>query len=156
MPEDRSESRLEELLDELVEDELRVATPPVLYYGNVEEFVSDRLVHLFSRAPESGLVWCPEWYRHAEALMRLDSIWRAWEHLRHDPATGISNWLLHHADPHMGVLMDPVAGPFAQCTNGVHGVTPPPLPHEPAPPGLFTDARGEWWASGTPLGLSDD
>lgn len=155
MPEGSSESRLDELLDELVEDELRVAKPPVLFYGNVEEFVTDRLVHLFARSPESGLMWCPEWYRHAEALSRLDAVWRAWENLRLDPATGISNWWLHHADPHMRVLMDPVTGPFARCTNGVHGDALPPLPHVEPPPGLFTDQRGEPF-SRTPLGLRDD
>ena len=155
MPEGPSESRLDELLDELVDDELRVAQPPVLFYGDVEEFVRDRLVHVYPRSPESGLVWCPQWYRHVEALMRLDSVWRAWEHLRHDPATGMSNWLLHHADPHMRVLMDPVAGPFAHCANGEH-VGLPPLTHDAPPPGLFSDARDDWWASGTPLGLPDD
>lgn len=155
MPEGRSESRLDELLDELVEDELRTAQPPVLFYGSVEEFVRERLVHLFSRSPESGLVWCPQWWRHAEALVRLDSVWRAWEHLRLDPATGMSNWMLHHADPHMRVLMDPVAGPFAQCKNGVHE-DPQPLPHHASPPELFLDSRDGWWASGTPLGLPDD
>lgn len=155
MPEGSSESRLDELLDELVEDELRNAQPPVLFYGSVEEFVRDRLVHLFARSPESGLAWCSQWWRHAEALVRLDSMWRAWEHLRHDPATGMSNWWLHHADPHMRVLMDPVTGPFAHCTNGVHDGLPP-LPHDAPPPSLFSDARGDWWASGTPLVLPED
>lgn len=155
MPEGPSESRLGELLDELVEDELRTAQPPVLYYGNVEEFVRERVVYLFPRAPESGLAWCSQWWRHAEALARLDSMWRAWEHLRHDPGTGMSNWLLHHADPHLRVLMDPVAGPFALCKNGVHEGLPP-LPHDAPPPDLFLDARDGWWASGTPLGLPDD
>ncbi|MER7609125.1 DUF4913 domain-containing protein [Nocardioides sp. NPDC127503] len=155
MPEGPSEDRLDKLLDEIIEDEIQKEKSPDLYYGNVEEFVKDRLVHLFARSPESGLVWCPEWYRHAEALSRLDAIWRAWENLRLDPATGISNWWLHHVDPNMRVLMDPVAGPFARCTNWVHGDTLAPLPHVDAPPGLFTDARGEWF-SGTPLGLPDD
>jgi len=155
MPEGPSEDRLDELLDEIIGDELQKEKSPDLFYGNAEEFVSDRLVHLFARSSESGLVWCPQWWRHAEALSRLDAIWRAWENLRLDPATGISNWWLHHADPHMRVLMDPVAGPFARCTSEAHSDVLPQLPHEEPPPGLFTDQRGEPF-SGTPLGLRVD
>ena len=155
MPEGPSEDRLDKLLDEIIEDEIQKEKSPDLFYGNVEEFVKDRFVYLFARSPESGLAWCSEWYRHAEALSRLDAIWRAWEHLRLDPATGMSNWWLHHVDPHMRVLMDPVAGPFTQCTNGVHNENPPPLPVQEPPAGLFFDQRAEP-LSGTPLGLQDD
>ena len=45
--------------------------------------------------------WCPEWWRHAEAPSRLEALWRAWEHLRLDPATGMSVWFRDHADHHM-------------------------------------------------------
>ncbi|RSM73304.1 hypothetical protein DL991_31650 [Amycolatopsis sp. WAC 01375] len=30
----------------------------------------------------------------------------------------MSNWWLHHVDPHVRALMDPVTGPFAQCVDG--------------------------------------
>lgn len=155
MPEGPSVDRLGGLLDEIIGEEVQKAKSPDLFYRNAAEFVQDRLVYLFARSPESGLVWCPEWYRHAEALSRLDAVWRAWENLRLDPATGISNWWLHHADPHMRVLMDPVAGPFARCTNEAHSDALPPLRHQEPPPGLFTDQRGESFY-GTPLGLRDD
>lgn len=36
----------------------------------------------------------------------MEAIWRAWEHLRLEPALGVSTWSLNHADPHMRVLMD--------------------------------------------------
>lgn len=36
----------------------------------------------------------------------MEAIWRAWEHLRLEPALGVSTWWLNHADPHMRLLMD--------------------------------------------------
>jgi hypothetical protein len=54
----------------------------------------------------AAFAWRPERYKHSEALIRMEPIWRAWEHLRLEPALGISTWWLNHADPHMRVLMD--------------------------------------------------
>ena len=53
----------------------------------------------------NALTWCPERWRHAEAIARLEAPWRAWEHLRLDPALGMSVWLRDHADHHMVVLL---------------------------------------------------
>ena len=53
----------------------------------------------------NALTWCPERWRHAEAIARLEAPWRAWEHLRLDPALGMSVWLRDHADHHMAVLL---------------------------------------------------
>jgi hypothetical protein len=35
-------------------------------------------------------LWCPEWYKHPEALARVEYLWRAGEHLCWEPATGLS------------------------------------------------------------------
>lgn len=124
-------------------DEESVGRPAELFYPNVGEFVTDRLVHFIPRpTPGSGLVWCPSWFRHAQALSRLDSVWRAWENLRFDPALGMANWWNHYLDPTMRALMDPVAGPFARCVDGHrdHEL----LPVEPAPEQLFDDQRDKW------------
>jgi hypothetical protein len=111
-----------------------------LFYPHVAAFVQDRLVHLYIRRLGQSYVWCPEWFRHAEALSRLDAIWRAWEHLRLDPATGMSVWWRDHADPHMMALLSP-DGPFASC-RGQHTEYPtPPLPVVDPPEGLFFDQR---------------
>jgi hypothetical protein len=110
-----------------------------LFYPHVAAFVQDRLVYLYSRRLGQQFVWCPEWFRHAEALSRLDAIWRAWEQLRLEPA-GISVWWRDHADPQMSALLDP-DGPFAAC-RGQHSEYPvPPLPVEEPPAGLFFDQR---------------
>ena len=75
-----------------------------------------------------------EWWRHDEAVARLDALWRAWEHLRLDPATGLSVWFRDHADHHMTILLD-ADGPFKGC-DGTHSQRPlEPLPPRPPPPG---------------------
>lgn len=83
------------------------------YYANLDEFVRLYLREAYAR-PINGRtrVWAAEWWKYPEAVIRLDALWRAWEHLRLDPSTGMSVWVRDHADHHMAVLMDP-DGPFA-------------------------------------------
>lgn len=116
--------------------------PAELVYPTVEAFVREQLAPMYRRAVDDGtLTWCPEWWRHAEAISRLEALWRAWEHLRLDAATGMSVWFRDHADPHMAVLLD-VDGPFKRCSpSRGHGGELEPLPVEPAPEGLFTPER---------------
>ncbi|MCX5079431.1 DUF4913 domain-containing protein [Streptomyces sp. NPDC001939] len=126
----------DESLEDIRMDEESATRPAELYYPNVAEFVADRFIYFVPRpTPESGRVWCPSWFRHAQALSRLDSMWRAWETLRWDGALGMSNWWLHHVDPHLSALLDPVTGPFAGCADGHR--TSEPLPIEQVPDGLF-------------------
>jgi hypothetical protein len=66
------------------------------------------------------LVWCASWWAHPEAVARLTALWRAWEALRLEPATGMSNWWTLHFDPHMRVVLDAERGPFASYTRGQH------------------------------------
>lgn len=84
------------------------------------------------------LAWCPDWWKHGEAVARLNLLWRAFEYLRHDAVLGLSNWWLHHVDPHLAVLMDPRTGPFALCSGPEgHSTELGPLPGNPVPEGLF-------------------
>lgn len=134
-------------------DELNAARMGELFYPNVVEFVTDRFRHLVPLSdPSSGRVWCPSWFTHAQALSRLDSVWRAWEYLRHDGALGMSNWWAHHADPATHALMDPVTGFFARCANGHQ--RDEPLPVDEVPEGLFEDQRKKWLQSNNPFDLS--
>ncbi|WP_328643933.1 DUF4913 domain-containing protein [Streptomyces canus] len=113
--------------------------PPPLVFKTVEEFVTEYLAPTIRRKLNGQTrTWCPEWWRHEEALQRLGAIWRAWENLRQDPALGLSTWFLHHCDPHMNVLLDP-DGPFAGCTvKDGHTKRPyPPLPTVKADPALW-------------------
>lgn len=136
-----------------VSDDAEAAAPigagedaaPELYYGSVDEFVREYLCVVYRR-PINGnqLVWAADWWRYTEAVVRLEALWRSWEHLRLDPATGMSVWLRDHADHHMAVLMDP-RGPFAGApvTDEKNRVSKgKPLPYEPPPEGMFPDVRG--------------
>ncbi|MFP5368913.1 MAG: DUF4913 domain-containing protein, partial [Actinomycetes bacterium] len=64
---------------------------PELVYSNAVEFFADLLAQSYVREVNEGAAsaWCPEWYKHPEALIRMEAIWRAWEHLRLEPALGV-------------------------------------------------------------------
>ena len=111
--------------------------PPELYYPDLVAFVSQQLIPMYRR-PLGGqaVTWCPEWWRHAEAIARLDALWRAWEHLRLDAATGASVWFRDHADHHMAVLLS-ADGPFKGCKPDGHAERLPPFPLTDPPDGLF-------------------
>ncbi|WP_433656053.1 DUF4913 domain-containing protein [Nocardia sp. CA-128927] len=112
-----------------------------MIYANVVEFVENYLSLVYRRQVTdlSDTVWCPEWFQHAEAVARLDAMWRAWEHFRLDGSTGLSVWFLDHADPHMAKLFDP-KGPFKYCSvrNG-HKDMLSPLPLKSPQHGMFGD-----------------
>lgn len=115
---------------------------PPLYYGTVDEFVREFITPVFRRnvgeETRADYRWSARWWESAEAVTRLEAIWRAWEHLRLDPATGASVWLRDHADHHLGVLMSPT-GPF--CRSKDTAEPGEPLPYERPPEGLFIDVR---------------
>ena len=119
------------------------ATPaPELIYGSTDEFVREKLIHIYARkvGPQNDGVfrWAADWWRYPEAVSRLESLWRAWESLRLDGATGMSSWWRDHADHHMPMLMS-VDGPFAFATS--RNSPGDPLPYEPPPDGYFPDVR---------------
>ncbi len=111
--------------------------PPGLYYLTVAEWVGEWLFPVYRRSVLGHeRVWCPQWWKHAEAVARLESLWRAWESLRQDAATGLSSWFREHADHHMTILLD-ADGPFKGC-DGRHSDRPlDQLPHDPPPDGMF-------------------
>ncbi|MFD0360006.1 DUF4913 domain-containing protein [Nocardia sp. GCM10030253] len=109
-------------------------TPSV--YRSVPEFVENYLSLIYRRDIDIH-AWCPEWWQHAEAVARLDALWRTWEYYRLNAHTGLSVWLLDHADAQMSVLLSP-DGPFSGCSvrNG-HSAKIPPLPLKAPFPQLF-------------------
>lgn len=111
-----------------------------LVYQSAEEFLHEHLLPLYNRIidPRNGK-WCRQWFLHPEAVSRVEALWRAWEHFRLDPATGMSVWWRDHADPHMAVLLSQ-KGPFHPCNNGRHH-TPEPFECDYAPEGWFPKAR---------------
>lgn len=115
---------------------------PELVYSTAVEFFADLLAQSYIREVNEGaaFAWCPEWYKHPEALIRMEAMWRAWEHLRLEPALGVSTWWLNHADPHMRVLLDK-EGPFKKCAYDGHKSPRTPglaaLPHIEPEAGIF-------------------
>ena len=110
-----------------------------LAYESVEDWVSRYLLVMYRRAVSgTGTTWCPQWWRHPEAVVRLEALWRAWEYLRKDPSTGMSVWLRDHCDPHMTQLLS-ADGPLKGCKPRQHTRHPnQPLPGDHAPAGWFT------------------
>jgi hypothetical protein len=119
------------------------AEEPELYFGSVDEFVREYLRNVYKR-PINGRsrVWAARWWEYDEAVIRLEALWRSWEFLRRDPATGMSVWWRDHADHHMPALFDP-DGPFAGVPDADENLTSrgEPLPYVAPPPGLFLDVR---------------
>ena len=115
------------------------AEEPALYYRSVDEFVREYLRFVYRRRIDGRTrCWAAEWWRYDEAVIRLEALWRAWEHLRQDPALGMSVWWRDHADHHMPALMDP-DGPFGDVTEGAENTCKrgEPLPYVAPPTGLF-------------------
>jgi hypothetical protein len=119
-----------------------LSTAPPLVYGSVDEFVREYLREVYRRKIDGrSAYWAAEWWRYDEAVCRLEALWRAWEHLRHDPATGMSVWWRDHADHHMAILMSE-AGPFGHLED-TNDKDDRRLPYTPPPAELFPDVRPE-------------
>ncbi|MDE9366558.1 DUF4913 domain-containing protein [Luteipulveratus sp. YIM 133132] len=128
-------------MTDFAQDWTDVPEEPRLHFPTLPDFV-EWVATVYRRPVEhgSGLAWCPRWWCHAEAVSRLDALWRAFESLRLDPALGMASWWRDHADYQLAALTDG-DGPFKGCgvTRG-HAARPlPPLPLEPAPAGLFDE-----------------
>jgi hypothetical protein len=89
-------------------------------FATLEEWVETYLLNVYRRSVDgTAMTWCPEWWRHPEAYLRLDALWRAWEYLRQQPGTGMAVWMRDYADPHMQVLLSE-SGPFKGCEPTRH------------------------------------
>lgn len=125
------------------------STPVEPCYPDVEAWVTQWLSPLLRRNTNTKrggveLAWCVHWWAHAEAIDRLESMWRAWEAARasEDPGA-VAHWWLTIADPMLAVLLDADIGPFSGCRRDGHQELPE-LPVEAAPPG--------WWGRPAEVG----
>ncbi len=115
---------------------LEDAVGGVAVFATLQEWVEKWLLNVYRRSVDGhAMTWCREWWRHPEAYLRLDALWRAWEYLRKQPATGMAVWLRDYCDPHMAVLLSE-SGPFKGCEPERHS------PYELAP--LPTLAPPAW------------
>jgi hypothetical protein len=122
--------------------ESEAAGEGVCYYGSLGEFAS-WLLEVYRRSTRGqARVWCPQWWKHPEAVARMDALWRSFEQLRQDPGTGMSVFWRDHVDHHMSVLLD-ADGPFKGCEEH-HSEHPlGPIAQDEPPAVLFErDERG--------------
>lgn len=64
------------------------APEPTLYYGSVDEFLREYLRNVYRRKIDGKTrVWAARWWEYDEAVIRIEALWRSWEHLRQDPTT---------------------------------------------------------------------
>jgi len=117
------------------------APDPPQMFSSLEAWISTYLAPIITVELGPGMRWCPQWWRHPEAVSRLEALWRAWEHMRiaADP-TSMSLWWREHADHHLEILLEGTRTPFKQCSaEPGHGHRDDlrPLPVQPAPQGWF-------------------
>lgn len=93
--------------------------PVTPFYGSLLEFVIEGFAPVYCRATTPTVRWCATWWDHAEAIYRLEALWRTWELYRLEPRLGIASWLRDYLDPQLVALTSPT-GPFAQCTDDRH------------------------------------
>lgn len=117
----------------------------VLAFPNADAWVRGWLLQTWRRADAR---WCEKWWLHAEALSRIEAIWRAWEHLRNDGALGPSIWWRDHGDYHLAILTAP-NGPFRLCQHDKHvhkqmPMLPAKVRHTAADPEPHIRNRPHW------------
>ena len=92
---------------------------PEPVYASVQDWVSGHFLPVYRRPLGGEFRWCAQWWRHAEAIIRLTALWQSWEAMRLQPGTGTANWLRDHLDHQLPVLAGR-AGSFAQCSPDEH------------------------------------
>ncbi|MBS2993348.1 DUF4913 domain-containing protein [Rhodococcus erythropolis] len=127
-----------------IPEEAEPEPEPQMVFGSAEEFMRDWLAPTYRRqvTDTPSRAWCPQWWKHEEAVNRVEALWRAWEYLRLDAKTGMSVWWRDHADHHMEKLFAG-DGPFKGCSvdRGHKALSVDPLPTDKAPDALFPDQR---------------
>jgi hypothetical protein len=106
----------------------------ITVYPDLDTWVRDFLSQTVRRRLGGTLSWCSHWYRHAEAVSRLNAMWQEWERSVVDDT--MSNWWLYHCDPHLNVLMSKNFGPFMACKPDEHRALDP-LPLAESDPSLW-------------------
>jgi hypothetical protein len=120
-------AELTEVATAMSADMTSAPTSLELQYKTLDDWVRGYFLPTFSRPIGGEIRWCDEWREHAEAITRLEALWRSWEHLRLEPALGMATWLTNHLDPQLAAIHSR-SGTFAQCQPERHA------PSDVAPP----------------------
>jgi hypothetical protein len=70
---------------------------------------------------EKRPAWCPEWWKHPEAVERLFALWtaRTQAYANDDDLAAVSSWWVYHWDHHAPILFDSRTGPFRNCDKAL-------------------------------------
>lgn len=79
-------------------------------------WVHQCITGIIARPLRGELMWCPRWWEHPEAILRMRALHRAWAELASEPGVAMSLWLRDHLDPCLRELLNPL-GPFADCAH---------------------------------------
>ncbi|MFY1633723.1 DUF4913 domain-containing protein [Solwaraspora sp. WMMB335] len=100
-------------LTQRLDDQTPATAPAALRFPTVEAWATGLFLPMFGwRVDGQRWHWCPQWWRHAEAIWRLELLWRSWE-VNRLAATGMSAWSIE-VDRHIHELLGD-DGPFRQC-----------------------------------------
>lgn len=102
------------------------AAAPEPMYDTLDDWVREYFAPTFTRPIGGEIRWCAQWAEHAEAVTRLEALWRSWESLRLDAALGMTTWLTNYLDPQLSALLSR-SGTFAQCQPDRHSAPCPLL-----------------------------
>jgi hypothetical protein len=70
---------------------------------------------------EKRAAWCPEWWKHPEAVERLFALWtaRTQAYANDEDLAAVSSWWAYHWDHHAPILFDTRTGPFRNCDKAL-------------------------------------
>jgi hypothetical protein len=81
-----------------------------------EEWIFATLQMCERPATERESSFCPEWWKHPEAVARFKSLYI--EYVKACSSNELSSWWIHHWDAHARTLFDPTTGVFRNCAYG--------------------------------------
>lgn len=119
----------------------RISPDRTPQYECAADWIEQYLVRIWRRR---NVQWCAKWFLHAEAVSRLEALWRSWEYMRYEGPTAMAVWWRDYADYHLRELTAR-SGPFEACNHrtGEHEQLEM-LRTEPAPEEMrLTDTTGE-------------
>lgn len=103
-------------------------------YAFVEQLLAPVIQRRINTKAGADLAWDPEWWHYPEVVVRLQALHRAWEAAYDsDDLSAMSQWWIHHCDPHMDRILNGQTGPFHKYNPDTASPIPPGLPVTPRP-----------------------